>query len=120
MVVALIPQINAALYASTANSIVILDEFGNGTSEKSGLSLLAAVLNNFVERGVHCPHVFVATHMFQVMNMLSQSSIIEEQVGCMSRPNLRSISLQRSLKSHTYYVPVRVCVFIYFIIYADI
>ncbi|KAH0955065.1 hypothetical protein HN011_005583 [Eciton burchellii] len=72
-------QINAALYASTANSIVILDEFGNGTSEKSGLSLLAAVLNNFVERDAYCPHVFVATHMFQVMNMLPQSPIIEEQ-----------------------------------------
>ncbi|XP_011872274.1 PREDICTED: mutS protein homolog 5-like [Vollenhovia emeryi] len=74
-----IRQINSAMYASTLNSIVILDEFGNGTSEVSGLSLLAAVLNNFVERGSDCPHIFVATHMHRVMNMLPQSPIIEEQ-----------------------------------------
>ncbi|XP_014483495.1 PREDICTED: mutS protein homolog 5-like [Dinoponera quadriceps] len=72
-------QINSALYASTPNSIVILDEFGNGTSEVSGLSLLAAVLNNFIERGVHCPHVFVATHMHRVINMLPRDPMIEEQ-----------------------------------------
>lgn len=46
----------------------------------SGLSLLAAVLNNFVERGADCPHIFVATHMHRVMNMLPQTPIIEEQV----------------------------------------
>jgi len=46
----------------------------------SGLSLLAAVLNNFVERGTDCPHIFVATHMHRVMNMLPRSPIIEEQV----------------------------------------
>ncbi|EFN76321.1 MutS protein-like protein 5 [Harpegnathos saltator] len=72
-------QINSALYASTPNSIVILDEFGNGTSEVSGLSLLAAVLNNFIERGVNCPHVFVATHMHRVINMLPRDPMIEEQ-----------------------------------------
>ncbi|XP_072755327.1 mutS protein homolog 5-like isoform X2 [Anoplolepis gracilipes] len=72
-------QINSALYASTPNSIVILDEFGNGTSEVSGLSLLAAVLNNFVERGIYCPHVFAATHIHRIMSMLPQSPLIEEQ-----------------------------------------
>ncbi|XP_067217256.1 mutS protein homolog 5-like [Linepithema humile] len=72
-------QINSALYASTPNSIVILDEFGNGTSEVSGLSLLAAVLNNFVERDIYCPHIFVATHMHRIINMLPQNPIIEEQ-----------------------------------------
>lgn len=50
----------------------------------SGLSLLAAVLNNFVERGTNCPHIFVATHMHRVMNMLPQSPIIEEQVRYLS------------------------------------
>jgi len=117
MVIVLIPQINAALYASTTNSIVILDEFGNGTSEKSGLSLLAAVLNSFVERDVYCPHVFVATHMFQLMNMLPRSPIIEEQVRCTFGQSLRSISLERSLKSC---VCVYVCVFYLFYYCADV
>ncbi|KAL0112414.1 hypothetical protein PUN28_012036 [Cardiocondyla obscurior] len=72
-------QINSALNASTPNSIVILDEFGNGTSEVSGLSLLAAVLSNFVDRGTDCPHIFVTTHMHRVMDILPQHPIIEEQ-----------------------------------------
>jgi len=86
-------QINSALYASTPNSIVILDEFGNGTSEVSGLSLLAAVLSNFIERDIYCPHIFVATHMHRVINLLPQSPIIEEQVKYASDLHLFNINL---------------------------
>jgi len=54
----------------------------------SGLSLLAAVLNNFVERGIYCPHVFVATHMHRIMSMLSQNPIVEEQVKYLIRVSI--------------------------------
>ncbi|XP_020290482.1 mutS protein homolog 5-like [Pseudomyrmex gracilis] len=74
-----IRQINSALYASTPNSVVILDEFGNGTSELSGLSLLAAILNHFIERGESCPHIFAATHIHRVMSTLPRDPILEEQ-----------------------------------------
>ncbi|KAK2581615.1 hypothetical protein KPH14_002118 [Odynerus spinipes] len=74
-----IRQINMALYASTPNSLILIDEFGKGTSETNGLSLLAAVLDSFVERGVYCPHVFVATHIHRVIKLLPESPMIETQ-----------------------------------------
>ncbi|KAF7399396.1 hypothetical protein HZH68_007988 [Vespula germanica] len=72
-------QINMALYASTPNSLVIMDEFGKGTSETNGLSLLAAVLDSFVERAVYCPHVFAATHIHRVTKLLPENPMIEAQ-----------------------------------------
>lgn len=69
-----------ALYASTPNSLIIMDEFGKGTSETNGLSLLAAVLDSFVERAVYCPHVFAATHIHRVTKLLPENPMIEAQV----------------------------------------
>ncbi|CAK9809162.1 MutS protein homolog 5 [Anthophora plagiata] len=72
-------QINVALRASTAHSIVITDELDRGTSEGSGFSLVAAVLNTFVEKGADCPHVFAATHAYAVHLFLHRSPLIEFQ-----------------------------------------
>lgn len=69
-----------ALRASTSDSIVISDELDRGTSEISGLSLVAAVLNTFAERGSNCPHVFAATHAYNVLALLPQTPLIETQV----------------------------------------
>lgn len=73
-------QINVALHASTSDSIVITDELDRGTSEMSGLSLVAAILNTFAERDSNCPHVFAATHAYGVLALLPQISLIEIQV----------------------------------------
>lgn len=73
-------QINVALHASTSDSIVITDELDRGTSEMSGLSLVAAILNTFTERDSDCPHVFAATHAYGVLALLPQISLIEIQV----------------------------------------
>lgn len=73
-------QINVALHASTSDSIVITDELDRGTSEMSGLSLVAAILNTFAERDSDCPHVFAATHAYGVLALLPQISLIEIQV----------------------------------------
>ncbi|XP_043518859.1 mutS protein homolog 5-like [Frieseomelitta varia] len=72
-------QINVALRASMPDSIVISDELDRGTCEISGLSLVAAVLNTFAERGSNCPHVFLATHAYSVLTLLPQTSLIEIQ-----------------------------------------
>ncbi|XP_043792597.1 mutS protein homolog 5-like isoform X2 [Apis laboriosa] len=72
-------QINVALHASTSDSIVITDELDRGTSEMSGLSLVAAILNTFAERDSDCPHVFAATHAYGVLALLPQISLIEIQ-----------------------------------------
>ncbi|XP_076666275.1 mutS protein homolog 5 isoform X2 [Andrena cerasifolii] len=72
-------QINVALRASTPTSVVITDELDRGTSEISGLSLVAAVLNTFAERGTECPHVFAATHARPALALLAETPLIEVQ-----------------------------------------
>ncbi|KAG7204200.1 hypothetical protein KM043_002034 [Ampulex compressa] len=72
-------QINTILRVSTPNSLVLIDEFGKGTSETSGLALLAAVLRSFTERETYCPHVFAATHIRRVISLMPQTSMIQVQ-----------------------------------------
>ncbi|XP_076166799.1 mutS protein homolog 5-like [Ptiloglossa arizonensis] len=72
-------QINVAIRTSTPDSVVITDELDRGTSEISGLSLVAAVLNTFAERGDNCPHVFAATHAHSVLALLPRTPLIELQ-----------------------------------------
>lgn len=55
-----------AIQESTTNSLIIIDEFGKGTSEVDGLALLAACVNNFLFRDDKVPHVFISTH-FQTL-----------------------------------------------------
>ena len=69
------------------DSIVISDELDRGTCEISGLSLVAAVLNTFAERGSNCPHVFLATHAYSVLTLLSQTPLIEIQVAVCTKNN---------------------------------
>ncbi|CAD6186473.1 unnamed protein product [Caenorhabditis auriculariae] len=58
-----IGQISVALRRSTGKSLVIIDEFGKGTMVEVGLSLLAACLTYWIQRGVEdCPHLFLSSH----------------------------------------------------------
>lgn len=70
---------SVALNESTCGSLVILDEFGKGTSEMDGLALLLASISNFVYRPTHSlPHVIVSTHFHSLPNLLQQ--IIDEDI----------------------------------------
>lgn len=75
-----------ALRASTSHSVVITDELNSGTNETSGLSLVAAVLNTFAERGDECPHVFATTHAYDVLALLDRTPFTEIQVRYLSLP----------------------------------
>ncbi|KAJ8736698.1 hypothetical protein PYW08_007354 [Mythimna loreyi] len=59
-------QMALALQESTSNSLLIIDEFGKGTSATDGLALLAACLNTLLFRGEDCPHVLLATHYLNI------------------------------------------------------
>lgn len=62
-----------ALNESTCRSLVILDEFGKGTSEINGLALLLASISHFLQRPLHLlPHVLVSTHFHSLPNLLHQ------------------------------------------------
>lgn len=93
-------QINVALRASTPDSLVISDELDRGTSEVSGLSLVAAVLNAFAERGPDCPHVFLATHAYSVLTLLPpETRLIQTQVRLSLSTFVRKKTIASSLSS---------------------
>ncbi|XP_068086167.1 mutS protein homolog 5-like [Anabrus simplex] len=72
-------QMTLSLYNSTPSSLIIIDEFGKGTSEVDGKTLLAACLEHFLSRDHLCPHVFVSTHFHHVTKLLSESSYLSLQ-----------------------------------------
>lgn len=64
---------SVALNESTSRSLVIIDEFGKGTSETNGLSLLLASLSDFLHRPYNLmPHVIISTHFYSLPNLLQQ------------------------------------------------
>lgn len=65
-----------ALQESTSNSLLIVDEFGKGTSATDGLALLAACLNTLLFRGDQCPHVLLATHYLQIKEYIVDTPIV--------------------------------------------
>lgn len=64
---------SVALNESSSGSLVILDEFGKGTSEINGLALLMACISNFANRPLNLmPHVIVSTHFHTLPNLLQK------------------------------------------------
>lgn len=56
-------QVALALRKATANSLVIIDEFGKGTMTEVGLSLLASCMSHWMQKGTdRCPHIFLSSH----------------------------------------------------------
>ncbi|XP_059055656.1 mutS protein homolog 5-like [Achroia grisella] len=70
-------QMALALQESTSNSLIIIDEFGKGTSEVDGLALLAACLNTFLFQGESCPHVFLSTHFLNIKDYIVKTPIVK-------------------------------------------
>lgn len=70
-----------AIQESTSKSLVIIDEFGKGTSEVDGLALLAACLNNFLFQEDNCPHVFVSTHFLNIKDFTIKTPLVKFQVS---------------------------------------
>lgn len=62
-------QMAVALTGCTARSLVIVDEFGKGTTAHDGLALLASCISHLLERGPgECPFLLVATHYFELFH----------------------------------------------------
>lgn len=68
------------LRTSTRESLLIIDEFGKGTAEVDGLSLLVSSVEDFLNRKTNAPTVFVSTHFNSMMNYLEPSSFLKLQV----------------------------------------
>lgn len=72
-------QITHAIYNATPSSLVIMDEFGKGTSGDDGLILMVGVLRKFLRENENCPHILVSTHYQQVRKYLEESAILQYQ-----------------------------------------
>lgn len=69
-----------ALHESTPNSLLIIDEFGKGTFDVDGLSLLAACLNTLIFQGENCPHVLLSTHFLNIKELIVDNPIVRFMV----------------------------------------
>lgn len=59
-------QVSLALRNCTANSLILLDEFGKGTIPADGAGLFCGVIKHLLNRGSQCPKVLAATHFHEV------------------------------------------------------
>lgn len=59
-----------SLYNAKSNSLILIDEFGRGTTGIEGEALLTAALKYFIQQEMFCPHVLVSSH-FQKMSTLN-------------------------------------------------
>lgn len=73
-------QMSLTLRTTTRQSLAIIDEFGKGTAEADGLSLLVASVNEFIGRERDSPTVFISTHFFSMINYLDPSPLVKMQV----------------------------------------
>ncbi|XP_065829272.1 mutS protein homolog 5-like isoform X2 [Oscarella lobularis] len=60
-------QTAVALQSATESSLVLIDEFGKGTSTVDGLALLTSSLRFWLKQGERCPKVFVSTHFHSLV-----------------------------------------------------
>lgn len=60
-------QMTHAIRCSTLQSLVLVDEFGKGTSVDDGVGLMAAVLYHLSSLGTERPRALVATHFHEVL-----------------------------------------------------
>ncbi|GBP76899.1 MutS protein homolog 5 [Eumeta japonica] len=72
-------QMSSALQEFSSDSLILIDEFGKGTSEVDGLALLAACLNHFLFQGAKCPHVLVSTHFLNIKEFLLKTPLVRFQ-----------------------------------------
>ncbi|XP_078658061.1 mutS protein homolog 5-like isoform X1 [Branchiostoma floridae x Branchiostoma belcheri] len=75
-------QVSLALRCTTAQSLVLFDEFGKGTATVDGISLMTASLCHLLSRGAGCPLTIVSTHFHGLVkqNLLPSSQYLTYQM----------------------------------------
>lgn len=67
-------QVSLAVRGATRRSIVLLDEFGKGTNEVDGMSLLVATVEQWARRGPeNCCHLIISTHLLTAARLIMES-----------------------------------------------
>ncbi|XP_062522502.1 mutS protein homolog 5-like isoform X2 [Corticium candelabrum] len=60
-------QVSMALRCCTQQSLIIVDEFGKGTSNVDGLALLSSSLRYWLRMDTQCPKLIVSTHFHSLI-----------------------------------------------------
>ncbi|KAL7750957.1 hypothetical protein RI367_003537 [Sorochytrium milnesiophthora] len=58
-------QVQQAIAKATSRSLVLLDEFGKGTSLTDGVGMFVGVVNHFLRKRQECPRVLATTHFHE-------------------------------------------------------
>ncbi|KAF5279974.1 hypothetical protein FQR65_LT15112 [Abscondita terminalis] len=69
-------KMSHSLLKAKPSSLVLIDEFGRGTSADDGISLLVSALKTFSSKEELCPHLLVSTHYQQISHFLPQSQLV--------------------------------------------
>ncbi|KAL6791157.1 muts domain V domain-containing protein [Trichoderma sp. SZMC 28013] len=83
-------QVSHAMKYATSRSLIILDEFGNGTTADDGVGMFTAMLDYFLSSAAQSPKVLAATHFYEIfangyLNHYSQLALARMEVKIDSR-----------------------------------
>ncbi len=67
---------SVATREATSDSLIILDEFGIGSSHVDGSALFISCMEHWMKLGDRSPLILVATHMHSAVEYLSRSAFI--------------------------------------------
>ncbi|KAH0532401.1 hypothetical protein TsFJ059_001095 [Trichoderma semiorbis] len=59
-------QVSHAMKYATSRSLIILDEFGNGTTADDGVGMFTAMLDYFLSSAAQSPKLLAATHFYEI------------------------------------------------------
>lgn len=73
-------QMSYIMNTSTGQSLVLIDEFGKGTTDIEGQSLLVACIEEFLKRGENnCPITIISTHYTDIINYFKTTKYVQIQ-----------------------------------------
>ena len=72
-------HVAAMLRHATDRSLLLIDEFGNGTNSQDGIALLVGVISDLLNRNLECPKTFVTTHFIEALDLLPKSQLLHFQ-----------------------------------------
>ena len=63
----------------TSHSLLLIDEFGNGTAPIDGTALLVGVIRELLQRGPECPKTLLTTHYTEALEWFPVNQLLNYQ-----------------------------------------
>jgi DNA mismatch repair protein MSH5 len=73
-------QIAESINGSSSKSLILVDEFGKGTNELDGQSLVAALIKYWSDMpNMTSPHIFFSTHFYEILSRFETIDSLKEK-----------------------------------------